>query len=429
MSDETPHSQPPGGAAEVRRLVLAGEPVGADAPEPASDDPKRKGRRRRRGESRFRIVADGVEKRVERENKETGETLTEWRWVCSPLRVLAQTRDPGGEEWGKLLEIRDQDGKAKQWPMPNALLASDGAALREKLLGLGLMLAPGSFARAALAEYLADAAPESRVRTVARIGWHEIGDRAVFALPDAVFGNAADETVMLPPSSMLNDQAYRVGGSLENWKAEVAHFAGGSSRLIFALSAAVAAPLLYVLNAELGGFHIVGASSIGKTTLLIVAGSVWGGGGVRGFIKQWRATDNGLEALAAAHCDTLLALDEIAQMVPEAAAASAYMIANNGAKHRAGRGGEGRAAAEWRSLFLSTGEIDLGAKIAEGGKGRRPTAGQQVRVVDIPGDAGAELGAFEELHGFDDAGTLSAHLRAAAGQNYGHGTGSPTASP
>src|SRR5205814_8308869 len=44
---------------------------------------------------------------------------------------------------------------------------------------------------------------------------------------------------------------------------------------------------------------------------------------VRGFIKQWRATDNGLETLAAAHCDTLLALDEIAQMVPEAAAASA----------------------------------------------------------------------------------------------------------
>jgi uncharacterized protein (DUF927 family) len=141
---------------------------------------------------------------------------------------------------------------------------------------------------------------------------------------------------------------------------------------------------------------------------------------VRGFIKQWRATDNGLEALAAMHCDTLLALDEIAQIVPEAAAASAYMIANNGAKHRAGRGGEGRSAAEWRCLFLSTGEIDLGAKIAEAGKGRRATPGQQVRVVDIPGDAGAGFGTFEELHGFDDAGALSAHLRAAAAQHYGH---------
>lgn len=421
-TEDKPKSPPPaGGPAEVRRLVLASEPVSRDKPEPgAAPDSKPKTRKRRRNEPRFRVVAYGVEKRIEREDKETGETVSEWRWVCSPVRVLAQTRDPGGEDWGKLLEIRDPDGKVKQWAMPNALLAGDGAGLREKLLALGVVIAPGSSARAALTEYLADAAPENRVRTVARIGWQEIGDRPVFALPDAAFGNAADETVMLPPSSMLNDQAYRVAGCLDSWRAEVAKFAGGSSRLIFALSAAVAAPLLYVLDAESGGFHIVGASSIGKTTLLIVAGSVWGGGGVRGFIKQWRTTDNGLEALAAAHCDTLLALDEIAQMVPEAAAAAAYMIANNGAKHRAGRGGEGRAAAEWRCLFLSTGEIDLGAKIAEGGKGRRPTAGQQVRVVDIPGDAGAGLGAFEELHGFDDAGALSAHLRAAAAQHYGH---------
>lgn len=62
----------------------------------------------------------------------------------------------------------------------------------------------------------------------------------------------------------------------------------------------------------------------------------------------------------------------------------------------------------------------LGAKIAEAGKGRRLTAGQQVRVVDIPGDANAGRGLFEELHGFDDAAALSGHLRAAAAQNYGH---------
>ena len=421
MSEDTPEKPAPDGAAEVRRRVLGAEPVSAaQAKAGASREQKPKGRRRQLREPRFRVVADGVEKRVESENSETGETFSEWRWVCSALRVLAQTRDPNGEDWGKLLEIRDPDGTVKQWAMPNALLAGDGAALREKLLGLGLVIAPGSFARAALMEYLASAAPENRVRTVNRIGWHEIGDRAVFALPDAVFGNVPNEKVMLPPSSILNDQAYRVAGSLERWRAEVAELAKGSSRLIFSLSVAVAAPLLYVLDVESGGFHIVGASSIGKTTLLIVAGSVWGGGGVRGFLKQWRATDNGLEALAAAHCDMLLLLDEIAQMVPEAAAASAYLLANNGAKHRAGRSGEGRATAEWRILFLSTGEIDLGTKVAEAGKGRRPAAGQQVRVVDFPGDAAAGRGVFEDLHGFEDAGALSAHLRAAASQNYGH---------
>jgi putative DNA primase/helicase len=422
MSDDKPEAPPSGGPAEVRRLVLAGKPVSASEPEPSAavTDVAHRNRRRRRNGPRFRVVADGVEKRVDREDKETGETKSEWRWICSPLLVIALTRDPAGEEWGRLLEIRDLDGASKRWAMPMSLLAGDAAQLREKLLGLGLVIAPSSFARAALTEYLASAAPENRVRTVNRIGWHDIGDRTVYVLPDSVFGNVADESVILPQSAMLNDQAYRIGGSPDQWRDQVAKFAEGNSRLVFAVSAAVAAPLLYILGVESGGFHIVGTPSIGKTTLLIVAGSVWGGGGVRGFIKQWRATDNGLEALAAAHCDTLLALDEIAQMVPEAAAAAAYMLANNGAKHRAGRGGEGRVAAEWRTLFLSTGEIDLGAKITETGKGRRATAGQQVRVVDIPGDAGANRGVFEDLHGFDDAGALSAHLRAAANQNYGH---------
>src|SRR5271155_477124 len=150
MSEDTPKNPPLGGGpTEVRRLVLAGEPVSADKAESAAE-PKAKGRRRRRNEPRFRVVADGVEKRVERENKETGETVSEWRWICSPLRVLAQTRDPGGEDWGRLLEIRDPDGKVKQWAMPNALLAGDGAPLREKLLALGVIIASGSIARAAL---------------------------------------------------------------------------------------------------------------------------------------------------------------------------------------------------------------------------------------------------------------------------------------
>lgn len=51
-------------------------------------------------------------------------------------------------------------------------------------------------------------------------------------------------------------------------------------------------------------------------------------------------------------------------------------------------------------LFLSTGEISLGDKLAE--DGRRVTAGQQVRVIDLQADAGAGLGLFETLHGARD---------------------------
>ena len=42
-----------------------------------------------------------------------------------------------------------------------------------------------------------------------------------------------------------------------------------------------------------------------------MSGSVWGGGGINGFVRSWRATDNAIEGIALAHNDTFLPLDEI----------------------------------------------------------------------------------------------------------------------
>ncbi len=196
------------------------------------------------------------------------------------------------------------------------------------------------------------------------------------------------------------DHAYRQRGTVESWQEHVARYAIGNSRLGLALSTAFAAPLLYPTGSESGGFHFRGGSSTGKTTALHVAGSAWGGGGIRGFIRTWRATSNGLEGVAALHCDALLCLDEIGQVDGRDAGQIAYMLANGQGKTRAGRSGETRPAAEWRLLFLSSGEISLADKIAEDGRGRRIAAGQEVRIVDIAADAGAGLGIFENLHGF-----------------------------
>src|SRR5205814_2019805 len=127
------------------------------------------------------------------------------------------------------------------------------------------------------------------------------------------------------------------------------------------------------------GFHLVGGSSIGKTTALLVAGSVCGGGGIGGYLRSWRATSNGLEGVAAAHCDSLLCLDEMGQVNSHEAGASAYMLANGVGKARANRNGESKPASEWRTIFLSTGELSLADKIIEDGRNRQVAAGQQVR--------------------------------------------------
>ena len=52
--------------------------------------------------------------------------------------------------------------------------------------------------------------------------------------------------------------------------------------------------------------------------------------------------------------------------------------------------------------------------------GRKTKAGQDVRLVCIPADAGADMGAFEDLHDYPDAGSFAKAIKAAACENYGH---------
>lgn len=119
----------------------------------------------------FRIITNGVEKRIERVDKETGTVTVEWKWFCSLLEVGAETRSADGEEWGRLLRITDRDGRVKEWAMPMSMLAGDGTAYRERLLSLGVEIAPSRFAKEALHEYISTARPDQKARCVSRIGW------------------------------------------------------------------------------------------------------------------------------------------------------------------------------------------------------------------------------------------------------------------
>lgn len=328
--------------------------------------------------------------------------------ICSELKVIALTRDVNGENWGVLLEFTDPDGVAHRWAMPMSLLGGDGQELRRELLRLGLRISPNPDARRRLIEYLQEVRPERHARCVLRTGWH---DRA-FVFPHRTLGDESE--AVLFQADTLEGNPYRERGTLSEWRDTVAALCIGNSRLVFSVSCAFAAVLLGPCEEGGGGFHWRGDSSSGKTTCLLVASSVFGG---LDYMRKWRATDNGLEALAAMYSDTLLCLDEISQMEPRAAGESAYMLANGSGKSRADRNGNARGCKTWRVLFLSSGEVSLADHVAQ--TGRRTHAGQEVRMADIPADAGAGLGVFEELHGRTDGHTLSRDLCEAAARCYG----------
>jgi uncharacterized protein (DUF927 family) len=316
--------------------------------------------------------------------------------LSAPFEVLAQTRDQRGSDWGLLLRWHDPDGRVHQWAMPRAVLGGRGDELWRHLLRNGLTIASSTAIRNRLADYLGSVRVESRARSVTRIGWHLNSGGRIFVLPDRTFGDSDGERVLWQTETQT-ETYFNVSGSLENWREEIGQRCAGNSRLVMAVSTAFALPLLELVNEESGGFHLVGQSRTGKTVTLRVAGSVWGGGGINGFIRTWRVTSNGLEGIAELHSDAFLPLDEIGQVDAREAGEIAYMLANGSGKGRAGRDGSARRPAQWRLLFLSSGELSLADKMTEAGK--RVRAGQEVRLVDIPADAGAELGIFEDLHG------------------------------
>jgi uncharacterized protein (DUF927 family) len=165
--------------------------------------------------------------------------------------------------------------------------------------------------------------------------------------------------------------------------------------------------------------HLFHASQTGKTTTTNVSASSWGPGEVRngGQVQTWRATANGLEIIAAQHNDLTMFLDDIGQAEPRDVSASVYMLGNQSGKMRMARGLRPARQHTWRVVYLSTGEITLAAKLAEGGL--RVHAGQEVRLLNIPADAGAGLGVFEQLHGAVSAGAFADQLRLAAVTCYG----------
>jgi putative DNA primase/helicase len=353
----------------------------------------------------FELTSDSLYKLVNKDGE------IQRVYLCGRLEVLSLTRDMRGDNWGKQLLFRDADGKIHDFVMPETLLASRQGEWFSQLKSRGLFISARNDVRGHLLNYLCSGMPTARTRTVDQVGWH--GD--VFVTPNWSVPSETSERIVLDDQS-IGQHFFGQRGTLQQWKDEVSSLSRNNPLLIFALSAGFAPILLSIKQGLGGGFHLASNSGTGKTTVLRVAGSVWGGGGKLGFVQSWNATANGVEAMAQGHNHALLLLDELKELPADQAARSAYQLANGQGRQTMDRNRARRSRQTWDLIFLSNGELDFITHILAAEK--RAYAGQEVRVCPIPADRG-KFGAFDCIHACTDGGAFAQTIGEASNEYFG----------
>ena len=333
--------------------------------------------------------------------------------IGPPLYIRGKAHNETGDGWGTLFEWSDPKGTPKRHVIHWKMMSGSYQGWSGELADRGWF--PDPEGKKWLDKYVAACDPGHWCTTTPRTGW--IKGRFVF--PDTVLGDSDGEEVFFIGN--MHPNPYQTHGTLQGWQDTIGTWSGGNNRLVFMLSAAFAPILFDLLRlSESFIFNYVGDSSIGKSITTAAAGSVWGKGDLSsdGYILTWRSTDNGLEGEAMRHNDTVLCLDEMALAAPDLVATGAYMIAAGKGKLRSKQDGSAAVPNSWRCVGLSSNEEPLTEVLAA--HGIKVKAGQTVRIVDIPADAGADMGLFEDLHGHDSSGDFAKALSAAAITNYGH---------
>ena len=339
-------------------------------------------------DGRFELYHDGLFFVKYNDDDPANITFKFKAFVCSPIEVIAKTRDTGSGTWGRLLQWRDDDGVLHTWSMPLALLQGDAREYRKELASQGLNITTNPKQRSYLDTYIQNYPIHKRALCVDKLGWHD----KQYILPDRAIGSDGKQLIVYQSANAINSTLAQQG-TLAQWRDNLCKPLAEQSRFVFSIACAFAGQLLELLEYDGGGFHLLGSSSMGKSLSLKLAASVWGN--PDRYVKTWRSTDNALEGTASEHNDSFLPLDEISECDPKIVGKTVYMLANGQGKGRSTTTGHNRIAKTWRIIFLSNGEESLQNFMAQAGQ--KTNAGIEVRVAHIDADAGKGLKTFDSL--------------------------------
>ncbi len=345
---------------------------------------------------------DGVYWITPKVDKDSGEIINNESWLCSPLEVIGTGRDdkdqyliirwlPIGEDIPTTAAVPLADiGEREGW---------------RTLKAGGVNVTTKSTLRAILADWLQRSGSLEIWRVAQATGWQ----CGAYIMPDGEIIGTPEKPVLFNGRSAAA-AGYTVKGTPESWRDSVARLARGNPSMMAGIGAALAAPLIGLAGADGFGIHFYEQSSSGKTTTANIASSLYGEPDA--LRLTWFGTALGIANEAAAHNDGLMPLDEVGQGAdPDSVAKSAYTLFNGVGKLQGAKEGGNRDLKRWRTVALSTGEMDIETFIAS--SGRKVKAGQLVRLLNIP---------LEKAHQHHETPNGKAHadaLKDAYQHNYG----------
>ncbi len=248
---------------------------------------------------------------------------------------------------------------------------------------------------------------------VDQAGWFEAPDHKVsFVQSDGkVHGESAECQIVLANPLSGRDL---IGGTFTEWQLQVAARAIGNPAIIFAISAALAGPLLRLSGLNTAGFNFFGTSGVGKSLLLKIASSC---GDAPQAVTTWSAAQTALRSLSAHSHDGLLTLDGFPSDPDSGHLKALRAISEDAGFGRIISDRDPDGANLWRRILLSCSELPLTTILQR--KKREIPAALRSRIVDIPAHLG-KFGVFDTLHDFPDPTSFARSLEKTLQQHHGH---------
>src|SRR3984957_1353119 len=312
------------------------------------------------------------------------------------LKLIATAEDKATEEFFAVVRFRTVRGLFRTKQFPLAAL-DDMKELRRELINRGAYFAPDSEDAFSSIRALQMAKDRAQHWTYAKtLGW--TGDKFVRA--KGVVGQQTQGSLLKPPR-VVHPAAKKMGksGTLSGWRRHVAKPAAQSSRMVTAICAGFAAPLLKFTDIGSFALFFTGPSKVGKSTLTLAAGSVIGFG-TESSLRKLRSTVVALGELPGQFNDHVLPLNEsgLARGTHKEQRQTMREFAFGMAEGRgttysrfspAGNAGQD----EYRSILVANGEVSSDELALKAGEYR--LAGECSRWMDVPAVEGGSPDSFD----------------------------------